>query len=110
MAKDGGWRREAAQAQRLLGQCALAGGAFADATPHFRAALDVLIEISAALEADRTRLALAEALETDAAMGHRSDGSDEVSTLLAQARTGFATRGAAWDLARAEQIAQRLES
>ena len=91
-----------ALARRLLGQCALAQGVHASAEAHLRASLALLTEMGTALEAARTRLALAEAL---AAQAYDGPVPDESRALLAEAQAQFATSGAAPDLAQAEQIA-----
>jgi hypothetical protein len=95
-------RREEALARRLAGQCALAGGDSATAEVHLQAALVMLTEMGALLEAARTRLALAEAL----AVAAQADGiPSDACTLLAEAQAQFAASGAALDLAQAQQQA-----
>ena len=94
-------RWEEAVARRLVGQCALAQGSPGDAEAHLRASLALLTEIGAALEAARTRLALAEALVQAAQSPRISEGA---RTLLAEAQAQFASSGAALDLAEAEQV------
>jgi hypothetical protein len=102
LATDAEHRREEALARRLLAACALAGGDRACAEAHLRTALAMQMEMGAALEAARPRLALAEAVVAGAQARHIPE---EARTLLAEARAGFAACGAAGDVARAEQVA-----
>jgi tetratricopeptide (TPR) repeat protein/transcriptional regulator with XRE-family HTH domain len=90
-----------AQAQRLLGLCAVQQGRGAEGVTHLRAALALQLELGAALEAARTRLLLAEAL-AEATEAVRVPA--EALTLLGEAHAQFATSGAAPDLARAEYL------
>jgi tetratricopeptide (TPR) repeat protein len=92
-------RREEAQARRLLGQCALAGGAPAEAEVHLRASLAMLGAMGARLEAARTRRALAETLLAEA-----GTISEEAQQLIAEARAQFASSGASLDLAEAVRL------
>ncbi len=94
-------RWEEGVARRLLGQCALARGAFSDAEAHLRAALNILAEMGAALEAARTRVVLAQALAVQAGHGLVPD---EARALLAEATDQCAISGATLDLAQAEQL------
>ncbi|HWE62871.1 MAG TPA: tetratricopeptide repeat protein, partial [Chloroflexota bacterium] len=106
LARQGGYRREEALAQRLLGLHALAEARPAAAEAPLRAALTMLEEMGATLEVARTRLALADAL---ARRARRSAIPPEALTLLALARVTFATVGAAWDLSEAEHLAASWE-
>jgi hypothetical protein len=101
LAIDKEHRRQEALARRLLGQCALVGGDSVRAEAYLRTALAMQTEMGAALEAARTRLALAEAVVAGAQAGHIPE---EARTLLAEARAGFAACGAAGDLNRVEQL------
>jgi hypothetical protein len=92
-------RREEALARRLLGQCALAGGAPAEAEVHLRAALEMLDAMGARLEAARTRRALAETL-----LAEVGTNSEEAQQLIAGARVQFASSGASLDLAQAVRL------
>jgi tetratricopeptide (TPR) repeat protein len=96
------------RARRLLGRCLLAGGAFGEAMAHVQTSLQVFERLGADLELARTRLALAEAL----AMGDVTTGEQsslaEAQALVAAARSCFAERGAAWDLAQADRLGVRL--
>jgi hypothetical protein len=102
LAARGGWLREKAWAQHLLGRFALARGMLTEAEPHLRAALALQTEIGSALEAARTRVALTEAL---VAKVGRGTIPAEARELLAAAQAQFATSGATLDLAEAEQVA-----
>jgi tetratricopeptide (TPR) repeat protein len=93
-------RWEEGVAQRLVGQCALAHRDLATATAHLHASLALLTEMGAALEAARTRLALAEVLAGESG----GDIPAEARTLLAEARAQFAASGAALDLAEADRL------
>jgi tetratricopeptide (TPR) repeat protein len=104
-ATERGWRWDAAQAQRCLGQCALAEGLPAEA--HLRTALTLQLEMDAALEAARTRLLLAQTLATETG---RAGIPAEARMLLIQAQAQFVVSGAALDLAQAEQLATAWES
>jgi tetratricopeptide (TPR) repeat protein/transcriptional regulator with XRE-family HTH domain len=97
-----GRKREEAEARRALAQCALVGGAPADAEEHVRAALSSQLEMSAALEAARTRVVLAQVLVARTAGGPTPD---EARRLLAEAVAQFAASGAVLDLTRAEHVA-----
>jgi hypothetical protein len=97
-----GRRREQGVACRLLGECALADGALADAAAHLHAALSLFTEMGAMVEAARTRLALAEAR---IAGGGTVSICAEARSLLAEAQAQLAASGAALDLARAERLA-----
>ncbi|GAC1434667.1 MAG: hypothetical protein NVSMB65_08680 [Chloroflexota bacterium] len=105
-AAEAGRRHDAAVARRLLGQCVLAQGLHHVARSHLRTALAQFTAMGAALDAARTRLALATALLGDEERG--STGED-VHTLLAVARSQFATSGALPDLAQVERLAARLD-
>jgi hypothetical protein len=70
---------------------------------ELRAAVGVLTDVGAALEAARARLALAEALAT-------VEISPETRRLLTEARAQFAASGAVLDLDQAEQLAATWES
>lgn len=95
-------RWEEGVARRLQGQCALAQHCPCEAEAHLRAALTVLTETGAALEAARTCLALAHAL----VMGTAADGiPTEASTLLAAAQAQFIRSGATLDLTQAQAAA-----
>lgn len=88
-------------AQRCLGVCARRQGAHAAALAHLRAALAVQLELSAALEAARTRLALAETL---VATARPADAPPEARMLLAEAQAQFASSRATRDVALADQM------
>src|SRR5207237_886811 len=93
---------EEAVVRRLLGQCTLANGKCDAAEGHLRSTLALQTELGTALEAARTRLALAQAL------GRGTEGTKvpaEALVLLAEARAGFAASGATLDLAQAEDLA-----
>jgi hypothetical protein len=102
LARQGGYRREEALAQRLLGDHALATTTPAAAEAHLRTALAMLDEMGATLEAARTRLALATALASGA---DRPGVPPAALTLLAQARESLSDAGALWDLDQAERLA-----
>jgi hypothetical protein len=102
LAMDQQRRREEALAQHLLGQCALAKGLPVRAQSHLRTALSIQREVGAQLDAARTCLTLAEALEA----GAENRGSQaETRALLTTAQAQFSASGAALDLARAEELA-----
>jgi hypothetical protein len=96
-----GRRREEGLARRLLGQCALAMGSPGEAAVHLRASLTLLAEIGAALEAARTRLALAEAL---VAVGGTGSIPAPARTLATEAQAQFAASGAVLDEAAVTQL------
>jgi tetratricopeptide (TPR) repeat protein/transcriptional regulator with XRE-family HTH domain len=101
LAMTGQRRREEALAHRLLGQCAQARGAHDEAAGHLRTALALLEAMGAALEAARTRAALAVTLAAPAGEGTMPV---EARSLLAAAIAQFATSGAALDRTQAEQV------
>jgi tetratricopeptide (TPR) repeat protein len=100
-AAPAGRRPDAARARCLLGRCALAQSEYAAATSHLRAALEVQVEIGTALEAARTRMALAEGLVAGIGSG---EILAEARMLLAAARAQFAASEAVLDLARADHL------
>jgi transcriptional regulator with XRE-family HTH domain len=102
-----GRRLEEALARRLLGRCALLRGATTEVQSHLRAALAIQMDRRAALEAARTRLALAEALVAGAGIGHIPA---EARTLLREAQAQFATSGAALDEVYAERLTAQWTS
>ena len=99
-AAAGQMRWQEAQAHRLLGQLTL-GSHPADAVAHLRTALEFQVAMGANLEAARTRLLLAQAMEAGA--GTESN-STEARALLAEARTQFIASGAGLDLAQVDQM------
>jgi tetratricopeptide (TPR) repeat protein len=105
LARGHGRRREEALARRLQGQCALAAGHAEAAEAQLRAALALQDTMGAALEAARTRLALAEVL--GAGTGPLPA---EPRALLAGAHAQFVRSGAALDLAEAERLTAVWES
>ena len=106
LATEGGYRREEALVQRLLGRCAAVRAMPAEAQSHFHAALAIQMEMGATLEADRTQLAMADALTVGAEEG---DVPPEAYKLLAQARESFLAAGVAWDLGEAKRMAATWE-
>jgi hypothetical protein len=104
LARNGRLLQEQALAQRVLGQCACARGAFGEAERLLLLSIHSLEEIEATLELARSRLALAEVQAARArAAGHRPDS--RAGELLLQARAAFAACGALWDLAQADRLA-----
>jgi tetratricopeptide (TPR) repeat protein len=99
-ARERGFRLDEAVARRLLGRCALGEGRAGEAEHHLRAALAMQTAMGAALEAARTRLALARAL----AVAGSGVSGDEARALAVEARAQCAASGAALDLAQAEQL------
>ncbi len=100
-ARDEGRQFEHALALRVLGQCALARRDPASAESLLRAALERQMAIGAALEAARTRLALAQALMAQA---EPTAIPVEAQTLLGVARAQFAMSGVTQDLAQTEHL------
>jgi tetratricopeptide (TPR) repeat protein/transcriptional regulator with XRE-family HTH domain len=94
--------RERAQAHRILGCCALAGGDAGAAEGHCRAALAAVEGLGLVLEQARARLALAQAL---AQLANQPGVRDEIAACVAEARACFVRTGAAWDLEQADQFA-----
>jgi len=107
LATDTEHHREEALARGLLGQCALASDAPADADAHLRAVLAMQMEMGATLEAARTRLALAEAVLAGAQTGCIPE---EARMLLAQSRAQFLASGAVRDLRDVERVEQVLRT
>jgi hypothetical protein len=89
--------------RRCWWQGARAAGDGRAAGAHLRAALVQQEEIGAAMEAARTRLALAETLMAGADAGTRSA---EAKGLLVEAQAQFASSGAALNLAQAQALAE----
>jgi hypothetical protein len=101
LARRGEQRVREAQAQYLLGQCALTQGAPTEAVAHLRSALALQDAAGVALEGARTRRALAEAL---VAQTGGAPAAEEARAALAEAQAQFAASGAILDLARARQL------
>jgi hypothetical protein len=101
MARDRGQLLHEALAWRLVGQCANACSDAAEAEAQLRAALAIQVDLGAALEAARTRLALAHTL-----LAGTGNGSipDEAQVLVAEAQTRFLGSGCAGDLAQAQWL------
>jgi hypothetical protein len=97
-----GRRQEEALALHTLARCARARGDLSEAETHLRRALVIQGEFGFALDAARTRLALAEVLVAGA--GARAV-PQEALALVAGARAQCAASGAARDVAHAEQLA-----
>jgi tetratricopeptide (TPR) repeat protein len=106
-ATQGQMRREQALAHRLLGQCALVGGALVEAEMHLRSALTMLGEMGAALDAARAATLLA---ETIAAGANGGRVPHEACRLEAEAQTCFNTRGATLDAAWAARLASAWQA
>ncbi len=100
-AQGEGRQYDGALAQRVLGQCALAQGDLVAAESHLRVALERQIACGAALEAARTRLALAQVL---VATRGPSGIPVEARMLLTEAEVQYTTCGVTWDLALVEQL------
>jgi tetratricopeptide (TPR) repeat protein len=102
LALAGARRADEAVALHLLGQCALAMSRFDEAEDLLRSSLQRQTELGAALQAARTRVALAGTLVRRAKAG---PVPDEARRLLADAQAQFAASGAALDLFQAQQAA-----
>jgi hypothetical protein len=97
LARATGLRKEEGQALRLVGQCALAAGHYADAQAHLHASLALLAQMGSALEAACSQLALAMAL-VQGSTGTSIPGA--ALALLAEARQTMDRVAPPWTLPR----------